>query len=58
MCIRLFLFENLNFYFFPFNHRFDSRKIYTYIGEVCVSMNPYRQMNIYGPDNVKKYKGE
>ncbi|KAJ6650134.1 Unconventional myosin ID [Pseudolycoriella hygida] len=37
--------------------RFDSRKIYTYIGEVCVSMNPYRQMNIYGPDNVNKYKG-
>ncbi|XP_055295540.1 unconventional myosin ID [Sitodiplosis mosellana] len=37
--------------------RFQAGKIYTYIGEVCVSVNPYRQMNIYGPDNVNKYKG-
>lgn len=46
------------FFFVLFNYRFDSRKIYTYIGEVCVSVNPYRPMNIYGPDFVKKYKGE
>lgn len=38
--------------------RFQAGKIYTYIGEVCVSVNPYRQMNIYGNDYVNKYKGK
>ncbi|XP_067625168.1 unconventional myosin ID [Eurosta solidaginis] len=37
--------------------RFQVGSIYTYIGEVCVSMNPYRQINIYGPDIIRKYKG-
>lgn len=37
--------------------RFQAGKIYTYIGEVCISMNPYREMNIYGPDQVSRYKG-
>ncbi|XP_037927724.1 unconventional myosin ID [Teleopsis dalmanni] len=37
--------------------RFQAGSIYTYIGEVCVSMNPYRQMNIYGPETIKIYKG-
>lgn len=37
--------------------RFKSGKIYTYIGEVCVSVNPYKTMNIYGNDQVEKYKG-
>lgn len=37
---------------------YENRNIYTYIGEVCVSMNPYRPMNIYGPEHVRKYKGE
>ncbi|EDW52457.1 GM11630 [Drosophila sechellia] len=37
--------------------RFQNGSIYTYIGEVCVSMNPYRQMNIYGPETIRKYKG-
>lgn len=39
------------------NSRFKAGKIYTYIGEVCVSVNPYRQMNIYGNDYVNTYKG-
>lgn len=43
--------------FFFMHSRFQAGKIYTYIGEVCVSVNPYRQMNIYGPDYVNKYKG-
>ncbi|KAM8716063.1 hypothetical protein ACLKA7_003015 [Drosophila subpalustris] len=38
-------------------NRFQVGSIYTYIGEVCVSMNPYRQMNIYGPETIRKYKG-
>ncbi|XP_046390857.1 unconventional myosin ID [Ischnura elegans] len=37
--------------------RFNAGKIYTYIGEVCVSVNPYRTMNIYGADYISKYKG-
>lgn len=37
--------------------RFKGQKIYTYIGEVCVSVNPYRPMNIYGTDYINDYKG-
>ncbi|XP_046427000.1 unconventional myosin ID isoform X1 [Neodiprion fabricii] len=37
--------------------RFNGGKIYTYIGEVCVSVNPYRTTNIYGHDQITKYKG-
>ncbi|XP_044731284.1 unconventional myosin ID [Chrysoperla carnea] len=36
--------------------RFNYGKIYTYIGEVCVSVNPYRTMNIYGPEQISQYK--
>lgn len=38
--------------------RFKAGLIYTYIGEVCVSVNPYRTLNIYGQDYVNKYKGK
>merc|ERR1712223_921820 len=31
--------------------------IYTYIGEVCVSVNPYKNMNIYGADVIDRYRG-
>ncbi|XP_050420077.1 unconventional myosin ID isoform X2 [Adelges cooleyi] len=37
--------------------RFNKGFIYTYIGEVCVSVNPYRNLNIYGQDYVNQYKG-
>ncbi|XP_019771399.1 unconventional myosin ID isoform X1 [Dendroctonus ponderosae] len=37
--------------------RFKDGLIYTYIGEVCVSVNPYRNMNIYDQSYVNKYKG-
>lgn len=36
--------------------RFNGGKIYTYIGEVCVSVNPYRSTNIYEADQINKYK--
>lgn len=46
---------------FPFLHifvlRFEKGRIYTYIGEVVVSVNPYRAMNIYGRDTIELYKG-
>lgn len=37
--------------------RFNGGKIYTYIGEVCVSVNPYRTINLYGKEYVTQYKG-
>nr|CAD7410711.1 unnamed protein product [Timema cristinae] len=36
--------------------KFSAGKIYTYIGEVCVSVNPYRAMNIYTPEQIFQYK--
>lgn len=37
--------------------RFEKGRIYTYIGEVVVSVNPYRAMNFYGRDTIEQYKG-
>lgn len=37
--------------------RFEKGRIYTYIGEVVVSVNPYRAMNIYGRDTIEQYRG-
>uniref|UniRef100_A0A8C6TTQ7 Unconventional myosin-Id n=1 Tax=Neogobius melanostomus TaxID=47308 RepID=A0A8C6TTQ7_9GOBI len=37
--------------------RFEKGRIYSYIGEVVVSVNPYRAMNIYGRDVIEQYKG-
>ncbi|CAL8304846.1 unnamed protein product [Lota lota] len=37
--------------------RFEKGRIYSYIGEVVVSVNPYRAMNIYGRDAVEQYRG-
>lgn len=46
-----------NKYVFLFIFRFQAGSIYTYIGEVCVSMNPYRQLNIYDSETILNYKG-
>ena len=37
--------------------RFQKGKIYTYIGEVVVSVNPYRTLVIYDKEYVQEYKG-
>lgn len=37
--------------------RFEKGRIYTYIGEVVVSVNPYRLMDIYGKDTIDAYRG-
>ncbi|XP_047503625.1 unconventional myosin ID [Pieris napi] len=42
--------ENLNL-------RFQHNKIYTYIGEVLVSVNPYKTLDIYGPQHMAQYRG-
>ncbi|XP_029914219.1 unconventional myosin-XV [Myripristis murdjan] len=37
--------------------RFERELIYTYIGSILVSVNPYKMYNIYGTDMVLQYKG-
>lgn len=37
--------------------RFEKGRIYTYIGEVVVSVNPYRQTDLYGKDVIELYRG-
>ncbi|KAM4632500.1 unconventional myosin-XV [Discoglossus pictus] len=38
--------------------RFDRDMIYTYIGSILLSVNPYRMLNIYGTDHVLQYEGK
>lgn len=40
-----------------FVSRFQHNKIYTYIGEVLVSVNPYKNLDIYGPQHMAQYRG-
>ncbi|XP_030052562.1 unconventional myosin-Ig [Microcaecilia unicolor] len=37
--------------------RFEKGRIYTYIGEVVVSVNPYTQMELYGKAVIENYRG-
>ncbi|NWQ89114.1 MYO1G protein, partial [Burhinus bistriatus] len=37
--------------------RFSQGRIYTYIGEVVVAVNPYRALELYGPPAVERYRG-
>uniref|UniRef100_A0ABM5GMD2 Unconventional myosin-Ig isoform X1 n=1 Tax=Pogona vitticeps TaxID=103695 RepID=A0ABM5GMD2_9SAUR len=37
--------------------RFEKGRIYTYIGEVVVSVNPYKQMELYGKEVIEQYRG-
>ncbi|KAM8967274.1 unconventional myosin-Ig [Pelodytes ibericus] len=37
--------------------RFGRGRIYTYIGEVVVSVNPYTSMDLYGKEMIEYYKG-
>ncbi|XP_007948197.1 unconventional myosin-Ia [Orycteropus afer afer] len=36
--------------------RYEKKEIYTYIGNVVVSVNPYQQLSIYGPEFIAKYR--
>ncbi|CAI9583028.1 unnamed protein product, partial [Staurois parvus] len=37
--------------------RFERGKIYTYIGEVVVSVNPYKSVDLYGKEMIEYYRG-
>uniref|UniRef100_A0A3Q2VWC0 Unconventional myosin-XV-like n=1 Tax=Haplochromis burtoni TaxID=8153 RepID=A0A3Q2VWC0_HAPBU len=37
--------------------RYDQDLVYTYIGSILVSVNPYKLLNIYGTDMVLLYEG-
>nr|KAF6267078.1 myosin IG [Pipistrellus kuhlii] len=37
--------------------RFEKGRIYTYIGEVLVSVNPYQALPLYGPAAIARYQG-
>ncbi|XP_030916920.1 unconventional myosin-XV [Geospiza fortis] len=37
--------------------RFERQLVYTYIGSILVSVNPYRLYNIYGKEQVRQYEG-
>uniref|UniRef100_A0A8C7F6Y0 Myosin IG n=1 Tax=Oncorhynchus kisutch TaxID=8019 RepID=A0A8C7F6Y0_ONCKI len=37
--------------------RFEKARIYTFIGEGVVSVNPYKQMDIYGKEDINAYRG-
>ncbi|CAK6434797.1 unnamed protein product [Pipistrellus nathusii] len=37
--------------------RFEKGRIYTYIGEVLVSVNPYQDLPLYGPVAIARYQG-
>ncbi|KAJ8378992.1 hypothetical protein AAFF_G00232210 [Aldrovandia affinis] len=37
--------------------RFQKGRIYTFIGEVVVSVNPYEQMDIYSKETIEAYRG-
>ncbi|XP_056374744.1 unconventional myosin-Ig [Hyla sarda] len=37
--------------------RFGFGRIYTYIGEVVVSVNPYKNMDLYGKEMIEYYRG-
>ncbi|XP_067264646.1 unconventional myosin-Ib isoform X3 [Chanodichthys erythropterus] len=38
------------------NKRFDHNEIYTYIGSVVISMNPYKSLPIYTAEKVEEYR--
>ncbi|XP_035306793.1 unconventional myosin-Ia [Cricetulus griseus] len=36
--------------------RYENKEIYTYIGNVVISVNPYQPLPIYGPEFIAKYQ--
>ncbi|KAH9517053.1 hypothetical protein DERF_007753 [Dermatophagoides farinae] len=42
--------------FWNLKKRYERNKIYTFIGDILVSLNPYKMFEIYGLNIVKKYQ--
>ncbi|XP_013919325.1 PREDICTED: unconventional myosin-Id-like [Thamnophis sirtalis] len=40
-----------------YQHWFEKGRIYTYIGEVVVSVNPYKPLSLYGKEAIEHYRG-
>jgi hypothetical protein len=38
--------------------RLKEKRIYTYIGDVLISVNPYTQLPIYGAERINEHKGQ
>ena len=47
---------DLDHFYTNLEERFQNGYIYTYIGEVCVSVNPYKQIDLYNKNYVNSYK--
>lgn len=45
----------LKFYFTRFC---DRQNIYTYCGNLLVAINPYAELNLYGPKTIRLYNGQ
>ncbi|XP_028413164.1 unconventional myosin-XV-like isoform X2 [Dendronephthya gigantea] len=43
---------------FNIKKRYRNGLIYTYIGQILMSVNPYKMFDIYGLDKVKEYEGK
>ncbi|CAB4004449.1 unconventional myosin-XV-like, partial [Paramuricea clavata] len=43
---------------FNMKKRYRNGLIYTYIGQILMSVNPYKMFDIYGLDKVKEYEGK
>lgn len=42
----------------PSHRSYGQTNIYTYVGSILVSVNPYRVMSIYGNAYVRRYRGK
>eukprot|EP00730_Choanoeca_flexa_P005614 TRINITY_DN11985_c2_g1_i12.p1 TRINITY_DN11985_c2_g1~~TRINITY_DN11985_c2_g1_i12.p1 ORF type:complete len:1164 (+),score=410.29 TRINITY_DN11985_c2_g1_i12:80-3571(+) len=49
-------FQNEDAFLDNLRQRFQQDLIYTYIGNVCVSVNPYHQLDIYTNEHIKVYQ--
>lgn len=49
-------YSNENAFIENLERRFHENIIYTYIGEVLVSVNPYKELSIYSEDDVAAYR--